>query len=649
MKKLRIIFIFVLIIAPVAGISQSVTNGIFHPQSLNGSIKLNGLYREQKSLIGSVEEDQRSTYFIGGIMLNSINYLWAPDIITFDINAEFNPESRNETYLLVPDRSEVRTLNRLGVKTTVFRNKALSVNAYANLNQTYYNRELLSNIKSDNRQIGGLLSLNNKFLPVSLSYRKSDWIQKELQTGRIFSMKQENLMGRLSKSFAKNDSHELMASRDDYSYIYATDQAINNLIYNFSLSDNIYFDRNRKYNYNSYISYYDQSGDNAFDKMEVMERVILNPFPKLRINAGYNYYKLTSPSQVLSQNRVSGSVNHQLFESLTTNVMADYSGISHTIYNENNLKAGLGFTYTKKVPAGRITLSYTYFRTYFDMAGASAPLSVINEEHMISDGIITLLNKPYIDVNSLLIKDQTGVIIYQLNFDYVVIARNNFLEIQRVPGGQITNNQVINADYTAVQPGSYSFEADNNSYSASLLLFKKLFEVYYRGSSQDYRNLSATDFLTLNYYDQNIYGGRFDFGFAGLGAEYDSYNSNIIPYRRYRYYVDVNFSLRSRLLFSLNGNILDYRLLDDDVNQQHSNINGRITFIITGKTKMNLQGGYLSQVGKNIDLDLITARLEILTSLRQLYLRGGLEAYKRHYLKSDFTFTGTFIELVRKF
>jgi hypothetical protein len=453
----------------------------------------------------------------------------------------------------------------------------------------------------------------------------------------------------MSKSFGSSDIHELLYSHDDYTYNYAGETEISNVIQKVALNDNFYFDRNRKYNFNSQLSYYDQAGDNEFTKIEAIERFVFSLPANFRLTGGYVFYGLEDPNQLLKQNRISGSLNHQLFESLSTNIFTDYSVISQSVYGENNFKTGLDLNYTKKIPAGRFNLSYRYFRSYYDMTGDPAPVKIVNEEHLLSDGKITILNKPYVELSTIQIKDQAGVIIYQLNFDYLINVINNYVEIQRVPGGQISNNQAITADYTANQPGSYSFRADNNTVSTSILLFKRLFEIYYRGSFQTYHNLVNADYLTLDYYNQNVYGSRLDFGFASIGAEYDNYNSNIIPYKRFRYYLDLNLSIKSKLLISVNGNILDYRLIGDDVNQLFANITGKVTYSFNFKTRLDCEAGYLSQQGKNIDLKLFTSKLEISTAFRQLHLGAGVEMYNRQYLNSDFSFLGTFIELVRKF
>ena len=596
-----------------------------------------------------MREDQRSTYYIGGIALNTGNYLWNPDIIFINLDGEFNPETRNETYLLIPDRSEARTLSKVDFKTSIFRNKSINLNTFVNLNQSYFNRELLTNIKSDNKQWGGLLSSNNRFLPFSVSFRKSDWTQKELQTDRTFNMEQNNLLARFSKSFGKSDTHELIYSRDDYAYNYAGSKEISNLINKIALNNSFYFDSEQKYGFISQLSYYDQAGDNEFTRLEAIERLFFNLSANLRFTGGYNYYRLEDSFLNLAQHRLNGSLRHQLYESLSTSVSIDYAGISHTLYNEENLKAGIDLNYTKKIPTGRLNMTYRYYRSYFDMKGESAPIRTINEEHVLTDGEPALLKKPYVDLSTLMVKDQAGIIIYQLNFDYIVAIRNNYVDIQRVPGGQISNNQAVAVDYTAIQPGSYSYLANNNSYSSSILLFKKLIELYYRGSFQDFTRQSETEFITLDNFKQNIFGGRFDIGIGGAGVEYESYESNIIPYERIRYFLDFNMTIRSKFIISLNGDFMDYKLIADDVNQKHYNISGKISYRISNRLKIDLDGGYLSQKGRNIDLDLVTSKLEISSSFRQLFLKGGLEMYRRDYLKSNFAFIGTFVELVRKF
>ena len=56
----------------------------------------------------------------------------------------------------------------------------------------------------------------------------------------------------------------------------------------------------------------------------------------------------------------------------------------------------------------------------------------------------------------------------------------------------------------------------------------------------------------------------------------DVYDSNIIPYRMRRYYMDLNWNFRSKLLLTLNGNIRDYRMIADEVDQLYANVSGKV-------------------------------------------------------------------------
>ena len=149
----------------------------------------------------------------------------------------------------------------------------------------------------------------------------------------------------------------------------------------------------------------------------------------------------------------------------------------------------------------------------------------------------------------------------------------------------------------------YEYDANNNTFAASILLYKRIFEVYYRRAAQDYTNISQTDLLTLNYYNQNIIGARIDLGFARGGIELDDYESTIIPYQMMRYYLNINKRIGTKLLISLNGNIRDYIIIDGETDRMYANFSGRMAYNINRRMKVNLDYGYLNQSGRNIDLE----------------------------------------------
>ncbi|MCF8222566.1 MAG: hypothetical protein K9J25_05415 [Bacteroidales bacterium] len=649
MKKSIFIALFLLICIYLHGQESVFSAGPLYLRYVSGEISIENLYRNQYSSFNDIKERQNSLYFIGGLKLNLNSYLYDPGIISVTLSTEYNPETRDEKYLLVPDRSEARSLKKLKLQADIFSGKTVSLKAFADLNQNYFNRELLTNIKANNRRYGGNLSFNNRYLPLTLTYLSTNWEQTETLTGRVFNMKKNNLEARVKKSFTENDNNEISFSREGYDYSYSDIHKTKNLVNRLRASNNIYFDKERRNSFSSRIAYIKQQGYYQFSRVEANEKIALMISDNLKTTGIYNYHLFDYNSYLLSQHRISGDIDHKLYESLRTTLNIEYTTSNHDLYNENNLRTGASITYTKKIGKQRLNISYNYFRHYLDMTSESTNIIIRDEEHTVSDAEILILDKPYAEPSSVVIKDITGTIIYQEGTDYLISVIDNYIEVQRIPGGLIANNQRILVDYTALQPGSYSFNSVNNNLSVSIILFSNKFELYYRGFAQDYKNIRYTDYLVLNYYTRNMYGARINLDFISAGIEYDLYKSTIIPYERFRYYLNMNKTFNDRFRFSINCNVKDYKIIDNDLNHRYYNISARWGYIISPGTRIVINAGYLKQKGRNIDLDLFTSKAEIQTSFRKFYIKAGIHNYLRHYLDSEHIFYGTYIELSRKF
>jgi hypothetical protein len=651
--KNRYIGLMWFFLVPAWGISHAQNSlGIWQLRHISGELDLKGQYRQLESSFNEVYEDQRSTYLLSGLKINTSSHLWDKDILLIDLGGAYSPELRDEKYITVPDRSEVRTLKKVDLKATLFNNKPVSLEGFYNYDQSYFNRELLTNVRSNNRQWGGILSLHTRFLPLTLSYRNQRWDQEEIQTGRVFNMDQESFQARTSKSFGSRDRTELLYSHNNYLYRYAELHQTSHLIDRFALNNNVFFDEDRKYNLNSRFIWYNQDGTTSFRRVELQEGLTLRLPHQLKGTAHFNLYHLNDPLQIWDQKKFRTALEHKLYKSLTTSIFLDYTRIRQeavSLHTESDTRGGVDLRYTKKIPGGTLNLGYRYFRQAHSAEGEQGIRQVINEPQVLSDGGFTLLDKPYVELPSVLVKDVTGTLIYQESFDYTLIQRGSYVEIQRIPGGLIPNQGEVYVDYAYIQPGSYSYGANNHQFNASLLLFSRVLELYYRYGEQDYPRVIQGDLLTLNFYRQHVLGVRLDLGMARAGIEGDQYDSNIIPYRMMRYYLDVNWNFRSRLLFTLNGNVRDYRMIADEVDQLYANLSGKVAYQIRPKMRVSLESGYLNQRGTNIDLDLFTSRAEFQAYFNKLQLRLGLEMYKRLYLNSEFAFNGAYLQFIRRF
>ncbi len=622
---------------------------VWCPTSLSGGIKLGGQYRYEKGVTNQIYEYQKSPLIYGGILLNSSSYIYHPNLLTLDLSAEYNPEKRQDIYLVVPDQSEVRTIKRLNINTTMFKQKEFTIGAFANFNESYTNRENLSNLKVTSNNWGTNLLYGNKILPVSISYQEGITKEKEVQTDRSFNSRQCNFLTSVTKSFTSLDNNELNYSHNTFSRIDYNLFEIKNATDIVNLNNSIYFDRKRNYSFTSNISGTRQKGYDNYNSLQIFENSTMKLTKSLTAGANYSFYNIEREIQKINQNNLNFFLRHQLFKSLFTDLTFEYGKLDQSVYQEINKKAGIDLRYEKDIPKGHLSLSYSFSRLNQNRKSSSALLPVINEQHILTDGQIVLLRKPYIVQGSVIVKDFTGTIIYQEYFDYTLIERNNYKEIQRVPGGQIANNSVVYVDYVANQQGSYQFDSDFQRFTANITLFERLVEVYYRWSNQDYSNIETSDFQMMNYFTQNIVGSRFEYKFASAGVEYDDYESNIIPYRLLRFFALLQGNFKNRLLFSLNGNLRNYKMIDDMTNQQYSDLSGNVAYLFTPQTKLNVELGYRKQIGSGIDLDFLTFRSEFTANYRQLFFKVGVEFYQRNYLNEEVNFVGANIEVIRKF
>ncbi|NOY48383.1 MAG: hypothetical protein GXO84_09365 [Chlorobi bacterium] len=627
--------------------------------SLSGELNLNGSYWDQETNRNNFHELQENSFLSGSLFLNSNSYFWHPNFLSLDLNVGYSPETGQRLSLVIPDRNELNTLKKLYVKASFFQHNAFNFNMYVNINENYNNRENLTNLKASFKNWGSLLNYSNKVVPITVSYSQGRGEQQELQTGRDYITEQNNFETRATKSFGANDRNQFVFSHNKYTYkdnlLLSNQNQNSNMVKNditrWSLNNNLFFDSKRNYSFNSLVSNEKQIGNFNYERFQVLENVFLKLPENFNFSANYDFFDIKGDIQNSKQHNARVTLSHQLYESLQTRMFFEYNTVNSTQYQENFRRAGLDIRYTKKIPLdGLLYLSYRINSNNQDRESEAASFFIQNEEQTLYDGGIVLLDNQNVNSITVVVRDITSTIVYQLNIDYVLINRNEFLEIQRIPGGQIANNATVLIDYEAIQPQSYKFNAINNFFGARIALFNSQIEFYFNASKQDYINPENIDFLTLDFFSKNVYGTRFKYRFISGGIEHDNYRSTIIPYRLTRYYLTLQGSAKQKLFYTINGDLRDYAMIvEEGMKQKYYNISGNISYNFSPKTRLNLEGSYLKQEGEAIDLDLITARLELTTNFRQLFFTAGLELYRSDIFNEKVDFNKVSIQVSRRF
>jgi len=651
MRYLKLFILSLLLIAPAVSHSQQslLSLGLWNVSALSGELKLGGLYGGGGINTYGIDNRLTETNYYGGIYAKMSSFVWNPNFLTVDIDGGYYPESRQDLYLVSPDLYNVINTKKLHLGATLFPRKMISLSGHINWDDSYDSRENFTDISTNSKSYGGSLSFRNKFVPLTMSYNESKWDSREVLTGRDFSYNQKNFEARMNKSFTTKDNNSWTYTHYDYTTRDYTIATLRNVSDNIMLQDGLFLDSARRSMFNSNILGTRQRGNDSFNQFRLNESMFYRLPYRLTLSAGYTYYYLQQFPDVLQQNTFNCLLGHQLFESLHSGILYEYNGALQSTYNEINNKVGLELNYIKKTLAdGLLNIQYSYYRIAENRTSTDVQLVIQNEMYVLSDRVF--LKRPYVDQNSFQLKDSTGTIVYQPGLDYTLTLIGSFLELQRIPGGLIPDNGKVYAFYSATQPGSYSYNINQNDFLFNYSLFRGLLDVYYKTYRTDFTQVHRAENLLLDYLTDEVVGGSVKYRSATLGAEYDNYQSSLVPYTMMRYFFSWQGRYQNRLVFAINANYRDYKIPTETEHRQYGDLNGMASYSIDARSKLDLTVGYQSQQGQQINLDYFSARAKYSTIIRKLTCVVGADAYSRVYLETQKTnYTGIYIQIIKKF
>ena len=608
------------------GQSPRVPIKFWELQSIGGLVGIEGEYKTQNIVISSnLSDDLKSSLIEGQFQLQTQSYFYHPNLVVLETEVEYNPGAKKEKYLVIPDRSDNNTGESARGLITFLRTQPVIVRGSANYAHLYTNREYATSIETYNTGLGFGISYRNKFAPININYQKEKVDQKELQTNRRYLTKRQNLRANLDFSLSYYDNSKLTYTLDHNERHYYSSTTVKSKISSIQLNNIVNFDSTKLNTINSNIYYSLNSGNFDYNRLQINENLNLQLEEDISYQGGYHFFNFRQQEIKTIQHNVRNTLQHQLYKSLTTQIHYDYINSSHTFSKEVITEWGAGLSYNKKIPTGVLNLSYDFRKRILVNTNLAASLIIINEEHLLNDADITLLNNPFIDINSIRVKDITGTLLYQINLDYIIIERNNFFEIQRLPGGLIIDGASIYVDYRAIGQQSYEYAVNTNIFTSRLSLLNNLFEVYFRLNENTYDNVPVRDATILRSISQRVYGSKIHVNFLSAGIEFDDYNSHIIPYESTRYFLTFGSRLTSNLNTSLTANLRFIELIDEKVKQKFHDVSGRLVYGISSSTSFNLDASYRFQKGKGLNLDLSVIRGELITQYRSIYLTLGIE------------------------
>jgi hypothetical protein len=651
-KKLKVILL--VLFATWSGFAQdnNYEPSFWKLLSINGDVGLLGTYRASNAKTIRIKNSTENTFLSGLLNLDAQSYLWHPNFLVLDVGATYNPGVGNNNFILQPDYAINNVSKQVRIKTTLFRKKNLNYHTFLNYTNSYSSIEKISENFNNSFVYGGTVNYRNNIAPIQLKYTNFNREQDQKTYNRFFKNKGSELNIQTTTSFGSLDSHEAIFSQRNYknTLLGVYENSINTTTFN--LRDRVYFDKNKDKYITSYLNNMNITGTKQHKIFNLTENLYYTLPLNFIVLGKYDYNDIYRNNQNKNTQIAGGSIKHKLYESLNSNVSYEYFKAKQSAYIEKSNNFRYGVAYTKKIPLkGRFNLSYNFSQIKIEREGNTIEIPFFNEAYILSDTDITLIQYPDIIEESIVVKDITGGLIYQENIDYILIQQGIYFEIQRLPGGLISNNEQVYIDFIGKNSGSYNYTLLSNRFQSNISLFNDLVNFYYKYMNRDYENVSVTNTDILGNINQNVIGITFRYKAFEFGAEKDNYKSNIVPYKLNSYFANVTGRLNTKMSYTFNAIIKDYDMIAEEGRSQlFVSASGNLSYNFNYKTRLNVTAGYRKQEGEGIDLDLFTTRAELTTSFNQLILKLSADIYKRNYLLTeDYNYNAINLRITRRF
>ncbi len=625
--------------------------GLFHIKSANGSMSLLGQYRTQYDEQRNNFKSRMESYLYTGMFnLNTNNYLWHPNFMELGIGLNYNPGAHKENYIILPNRSESVNAEGYNINATILKALPINLNLFTNSGKSYTSRDQANDLEMFTSGYGGTVNFINNFMPVTVGYNNTKWDQTELLTKRKYSNNSKIILANTNLNVGSFNENTLSLSINDTKSNTTGSEKIRNKISDVVLNNKVFFDKEKKNTFSSFLTLQKIEGYQQLDRID--ENLSLNIiFPedfRLFTNYQYSQFNQNGISNLIHNPMV--RLEHQLYASLHTYTFFQNYDIKNNEFEEIKTIAALGLNYQKMtLLSGMLFMNYELRGNKEKRVSDTKKITIQNDEYTLNDGRIVLIKNPNIDIESVVVRNNNGSIIYKNNIDYRLIAQGGFLEIRRIIGGLIPDGGSIFVDYVISKSNPYNYITLTHSFDGRWSILKNLLEIHTNLIFTDNSNLDLKTTPILRVINQKLFGIQSTYASITAGAEVVFYNSNILPYNSRRFYLNYNDLIWNAFFFAINGNYQDYTYTETNTQQKAIEINSNLEYLLTDKSSIRIEGVYNSQKSTTYVMDIINLKAEFKYNIYQIYCSAGIETFFRKINAEKSDYRSVFIKLERRF
>jgi len=560
--------------------------------------------------------------------------VYHPNLASLDIKLENGlRQTREEFQPTLTGELKNSSLDRFHIVSSFLRQKPYAFSLSADRARQIENHEFFERQTISSTSYAGNFGYKNKFMPANAAFNNSSkMIDRASRPSQNFQ-DDEFSMG-ISNESGIFGVTRLEAAQDKFSRMESGASDQNGMTHNISLSNQKpLFDNNKKM-LNSYMHFYDLAGISTASIFNLNENLNIEHSDALNTSYGYSLSENSSAAAKAVGNGLSASLTHRLYDSLVSSFSTFYSNNDANTSSQNTYGVSLNEDYTKKL--GKIGKFSSGAGLNYSEEARKAPgnfISVIDETRTLTTGgAITFLDKPRVDTATVVVTDTTRTIKYILNTDYQLLGGGERTQIQRVPGGSISDGQSVLVNYQAQSSPSLKFNTLGDNLRLRMDFLENLIGVYYRANRQRHPQVSGEENTILQTLTDRVVGMDFRYKYFEAVLEDEDYNSNLAPYKQLKLTESftINPSLRSTL--TLQSSQSKIRLVATQNTQRFFDFLSRYNIGLSRFSRLTMEAGYRWQDGAGINLNDLAAGSGFELNLNKFLLEIKYDFKRQSYI-----------------
>ena len=422
--------------------------------------------------------------------------IYNPALISFSQYLKFEWRQLESELDEEPSTSSSGFLVGYDTRLSVLKDKPYTLDLHALRNQDTSSSPFVSRTQSDTTQYGADLRLRYRIMPTTLSYSHSETEQEGFyHSTDIYDTLDLKMSHR---GFTYNGSYEDRQRTTDDTFesdVQSTDHY---------LRGDHFLDQEKQVRLKSLASYRQTNSDTLdYSTAYLSERLLWKHAETLESDYEARFQRSIWDESENRSTYAQARITHFLYENLVTRLSGNYDKYDFDENGEITYGGLLDVSYNRRIPGGHlyIDLSNEYEVTDRDIVQRFPQIT--EEPHILTTGTVTLLSRENIDVDSIVVTDQTGSIIYINEIDYRITEIERSTRISRIPSSAIPDGGGVLVSYRYLSNPAYDSSIHRQDYDVRFFLWSAL-TISFRYNLTDERLLSGIP--PENYSDSERWG-----------------------------------------------------------------------------------------------------------------------------------------------